>query len=271
MPCADGDSRSACSAVSTETMLLLVAESQRKSCPVPLLCGWRNLPKGASGPFPPELLQKLLCWISTELTEGDLGNLISCTASARVLQTLAVFLVGFLSEAKNRKLSKEVSAGTHWDLWGTQSVGTIIRFVYLLLAKLSISCQHLKSCHSGHIQHWQRKLGIGVEERHWKMNPEVCTVTTQCEAEPHWSWYRNNSSAVGVSWRSWSGCPGHTPTHNATWQQMTGRLLEANSGHGERNKIWWSLAEYGYPRSYLTLVLRRFSYLPAGGWQTPQI
>lgn len=177
MPCADGDSRSACSAVSTETMPLLVAESQGKSCPVPLLCGWRNLPKGASGPFPPELLQKLLCWISTELTEGDLGNLISCTASARVLQTLAVFLAGFLSEAKNRKLSKEVSAGTHRDLWGTQSVGTIIRFVYLLLAKLSISCQHLKSCHSGHIQHWQRKLGTGVEERHWKMNPEVCTVT----------------------------------------------------------------------------------------------
>lgn len=41
--------------------------------------------------------------------------------------------------------------------------------------------------------------------------------------------------------------------------------------HGERNKIWWSLAEYGYPRSYLTLVLKRFSNVPAGCWQTPQI
>lgn len=58
-------------------------------------------------------------------------------------------LLGWLSsEALNKKLSKEASGVTH-QIYGDMSVVMITIFVYFLLAKLSVSCQYLKSSHSG--------------------------------------------------------------------------------------------------------------------------
>lgn len=97
--------------------------------------------EGGSGPFPPELLQKVLHW--DQSTRSHLLYwFLQC------LVNTGMFWFGFSSEALNKQLSKEASGGTHWDLWGHVCCNDYNIF-YLLLAKLSISCRYLKSSQSG--------------------------------------------------------------------------------------------------------------------------
>lgn len=186
MPCPDGDSRSACSAVQVDVHWnnasscgRITGKKLSNSSPLwltePPQRWFRPFSSRASAEAPALNYH----WVSTA---SNLWDLISRTDSGSVLQTLAIFLIGFLSEALNRKLSKEVSAGTHWDLWGTHSVVTIIKFVYLQLAKLSVSCQHLKSCHSGHST---------FTERTWYRCGREALKDEPCDLYNHhtmWSW-----------------------------------------------------------------------------------
>lgn len=214
-----------------ETMLVLVLEPQRKICPVPPLCAWHKpSQKVVQALFSPEILQKLPYWSGIE---SNFRGVTSCTSSGGACKRCCSFWLAFHQKAWTSSFPKkppEKPTGINGDMF----VVTITIFVYLLLAKFSVSCQYLRSGHSANpaLTHrtWYRRETAQCGRAPGTGDTEKLILWTVRWWNALWSRVTLELHSAGVvSWQSRSGC--------SPWECQTGS--NDREALGAQPWPWW--------------------------------